>query len=85
MPFGYLSVLLGHFCLFPAIEKRVRAKQKTKTLRPLITSIQEFIVYHKAADNEIAADEDGHSPHVAVTEQLESLVKKLLAVRGATT
>ncbi|KAM3071971.1 hypothetical protein ACMFMF_007368 [Clarireedia jacksonii] len=85
VPFGYLSVLLGHFCLFPAIEKRVRARQKTKTLRPLITSIQEFIVYHKAADNEIAADENGHSPHVAVTEQLENLVKKLLAVKGTNT
>ncbi|PQE11946.1 rheb small monomeric gtpase protein [Rutstroemia sp. NJR-2017a BVV2] len=84
VPFGYLSVLLGYFCLYPALERRVRAKQKTKTLRPLITAIQEFIAYHKAADNEIAADEDGHSPHVDVTEQFENLVKKLLAVKGTT-
>ncbi|PQE16570.1 rheb small monomeric gtpase protein [Rutstroemia sp. NJR-2017a BBW] len=85
VPFGYLSVLLGYFCLYPALEKRARAKQKTKTLRPLITAIQEFIAYHKAADRQIAADEDGHSPHVDVTEQFENLVKKLLSVKGTTT
>ncbi|ATZ48399.1 hypothetical protein BCIN_03g06230 [Botrytis cinerea B05.10] len=83
VPFGYLSVLLGHFCLLPAIEKRIRIRQTTKTLRPLITSINEFIVYHKAADDEIAPNEDGHSPHVTVTKQLEDLVQKLLAIKGA--
>ncbi|KAI9646943.1 hypothetical protein NHQ30_004943 [Ciborinia camelliae] len=82
VPFGYLSVLLGHFCLLPAMEKRIRMRQKTKTLRPLITSINEFIVYHKAADDEIAPNEDGHSPHVTVTKQLEDLVKRLLAIKG---
>lgn len=81
VPFGYLSVLLGHFCLLPAIEKRIRMRQTTKTLRPLITSINEFIVYHKAADDEIAPNEDGHSPHVTVTKQLEDLVQKLLAIK----
>ncbi|KAF7907618.1 uncharacterized protein EAF01_005204 [Botrytis porri] len=83
VPFGYLSVLLGHFCLLPAIEKRIRMRQTTKTLRPLITSINEFIVYHKAADDEIAPNEDGHSPHVTVTKQLEDLVQKLLTIKGA--
>ncbi|TGO60128.1 hypothetical protein BCON_0038g00450 [Botryotinia convoluta] len=82
VPFGYLSVLLGHFCLVPAIEKRIRMRQTTKTLRPLITSINEFIVYHKAADDEIAPNEDGHSPHVTVTKQLEDLVQKLLTIKG---
>ncbi|KAF7875060.1 hypothetical protein EAF04_002232 [Stromatinia cepivora] len=82
VPLGYLSVLLGHFCLLPAIEKRIRMRQRTKTLRPLITSINEFIVYHKAADDEIAPNEEGHSPHVTVTKQLEDLVKKLLAIKG---
>ncbi|KAF7957552.1 hypothetical protein EAE96_003129 [Botrytis aclada] len=82
VPFGYLSVLLGHFCLLPAIEKRIRMRQTTKTLRPLITSINEFIVYHKAADDEIAPNEDGHSPHVTVTKQLEDLVQKLLTIKG---
>ncbi|TEY80575.1 hypothetical protein BOTCAL_0037g00310 [Botryotinia calthae] len=82
VPFGYLSVLLGHFCLLPAIEKRIRMRQTTKTLRPLITSINEFIVYHKAADDELAPNEDGHSPHVTVTKQLEDLVQKLLAIKG---
>ncbi|KAJ8064506.1 hypothetical protein OCU04_006838 [Sclerotinia nivalis] len=82
VPLGYLSVLLGHFCLLPAIEKRIRMRQRTKTLRPLITSINEFIVYHKAADDEIAPNEEGHSPHVTVTKQLEDLVRKLLAIKG---
>ncbi|KAB8299885.1 hypothetical protein EYC80_000130 [Monilinia laxa] len=85
VPFGYLSVLLGHFCLLPAIEKRIRMGQKTKTLHPLITSINEFIVYHKAADDEIAPNEDGHSPHVTVTKQLEDLVKKLITIKGTDT
>lgn len=71
---------MGHFCLSPAIENRIRMQQSTKTLRPLITSINEFIAYHKAADDEIAPNEDGHSPHVTVTKQLEDLVKKLLAI-----
>lgn len=85
VPLGYLSVLLGHFCLLPSIEKRIRMRQRTKTLRPLITSINEFIVYHKAADDEISPNEEGCNPHVTVTKQLEDLVKKLLAIKGANT
>ncbi|CAD6439625.1 430d98cd-2ba1-4497-8085-3012c0a48a1d [Sclerotinia trifoliorum] len=83
VPLGYLSVLLGHFCLLPAIEKRIRMRQRTKTLRPLITSINEFIVYHKAADDEISPSEEGRNPHVTVTKQFEDLVKKLLQIKGA--
>ncbi|KAF7862831.1 uncharacterized protein EAF02_010380 [Botrytis sinoallii] len=78
VPFGYLSVLLGHFCLLPAIEKRIRILQTTKTLRPLITSINEFIVYHKAADDEIAPNEDDTFLTFTVTKQLERSRPKVI-------
>jgi hypothetical protein len=80
--FGYLSVLLGYFSLLPAISKRIEEKDARKTLRPLLASIQEFIVHHKAVDNLIAADEDGHNPQAGLTERLESLVNKLAGLKG---
>ncbi|TVY85188.1 hypothetical protein LSUE1_G000011 [Lachnellula suecica] len=81
--FGYLSVLLGYFSLLPEISGRIRNCYPRKNLRPLIASIEEFIVHHKAADQMIAADDDGHSPQSGLTERLESLVHRLGTMDGA--
>ncbi|KAH6684387.1 wings apart-like protein regulation of heterochromatin-domain-containing protein [Halenospora varia] len=75
--FGYLSVLLGYLALSPAISDRIRAREPRKTLRPLLASIEEFIVHHKTVDSQIEEDEDGHNPQSGLTERLESLVNKL--------
>ncbi|KAH8683095.1 wings apart-like protein regulation of heterochromatin-domain-containing protein [Tricladium varicosporioides] len=75
--FGYLSVLLGYLALLPAISDRVREREPRKTLRPLLASIEEFIVHHKTVDSQIEEDEDGHNPQSGLTERLESLVNKL--------
>ena len=56
--------------------ERIRIKQSGKTIRPLITLIEEFISHHKTVDDLLDA-EDGHSANTALTERLESLVSKL--------
>ncbi|TVY25385.1 Wings apart-like protein [Lachnellula hyalina] len=81
--FGYLSVLLGYFCLLPEISNRVQNRQPKKTLRPLLSSIEEFIGHHKTVDEIIAAGEDGHNPQSGLTERLESLVDRLGPTKGA--
>ncbi|TVY93632.1 Wings apart-like protein-like protein [Lachnellula willkommii] len=81
--FGYLSVLLGYFCLLPEISDRVQKHQPKKTLRPLLASIEEFIGHHKTVDEIIAAGEDGHNPQSGLTERLESLVDRLGSAKGA--
>ncbi|TVY44679.1 Wings apart-like protein-like protein [Lachnellula subtilissima] len=81
--FGYLSVLLGYFCLLPEISDRVQNRQPKKTLRPLLASIEEFIGHHKTVDEIIAAGEDGHNPQSGLTERLESLVDRLGPTKGA--
>ncbi|TVY49527.1 Wings apart-like protein-like protein [Lachnellula occidentalis] len=75
--FGYLSVLLGYFCLLPELSDRVQKRQPNKTLRPLLASIEEFIGHHKTVDEIIAAGEDGHNPQSGLTKRLESLVNRL--------
>jgi hypothetical protein len=80
--FGYLSVLLGYLSLLPSISERIRVSQPRKSLRPLLASIEEFIGHHKAVDDLIEADEEGHNPHIGLTERLQSLVDKLGDSRG---
>ena len=77
--FGYLTILLGYLCLLPAIAERIRNKQASKTIRPLVASIEEFIAHHKTADDLI--DGEGHNAHTALTERLESLASKLRAMK----
>ncbi|KAH8598039.1 wings apart-like protein regulation of heterochromatin-domain-containing protein [Bisporella sp. PMI_857] len=75
--FGYLSVLLGYLSLLPAISERIAAQQPRKTLRPLVTSIEEFIGHHKVADSQFEADDEGYNANIGLTERLEELVLKL--------
>jgi hypothetical protein len=63
--------------LLPAVSERIAGKQLRKTLRPLVASIEEFIVHNKAADVLIEADEDSHNAVSGLTERLEGLVSKL--------
>ena len=75
--FGYLSVLLGYLSLLPEISERLRKRSTRNSLRPLVSSIKEFIGHHKTVDDLVAAEQDGHSPHTGLTERLEGLVTKL--------
>ena len=81
--FGYLSVLLGCLCLEPNLAERIVALQPRKTMRPVIASIEEFIMHHKAADVLIEADDDGHQANTALTERFEGLVAKLSLMQSA--
>ncbi|KAL2068355.1 hypothetical protein VTL71DRAFT_16453 [Oculimacula yallundae] len=74
--FGYLSVLLGFLSLQPSLSSRISALQPRKTLKPIVSSIEEFIGHHKTVDL-IAADEEGYTPQTGLTERLEGLVGKL--------
>ncbi|CZT05176.1 hypothetical protein WAI453_005460 [Rhynchosporium graminicola] len=77
--FGYLSVLLGFLSLLPSLSTRISALQPRTTLKPIVSSIEEFIGHHKTVDL-IAADEEGFSPQTGLTERLEGLVGKLKGV-----
>ncbi|KAL3425627.1 rheb small monomeric gtpase [Phlyctema vagabunda] len=75
--FGYLSILLGYLALSPTISERIRVRQKGLTLQPLLTSIEQFISYHKAVDDILEAEEDGYSRQTGLTDRLEALVERL--------
>ncbi|EDN90789.1 hypothetical protein SS1G_00189 [Sclerotinia sclerotiorum 1980 UF-70] len=51
----------------------------------LILLIGAMINFALWTDDEISPNEEGCNPHVTVTKQLEDLVKKLLAIKGANT
>ncbi|KAG9232985.1 wings apart-like protein regulation of heterochromatin-domain-containing protein [Amylocarpus encephaloides] len=76
--FAYLSVLLGYLSLLPSVAQRVKTHQSSHSLAPVIASIQEFIGYHKAVDEQ-AVDEAGNTPQSKLTEQLQGLVSNLVA------
>jgi hypothetical protein len=73
--------LLGYLSLTPEISQRVKDQQPSRTLTPLIASIEEFISHHKAVDLMIA-DEEGHNHNSGFTERLEKLVDKLSAMKA---
>jgi len=50
--------------------------QKTKTLRPLIACIDEFISHHKRVDD-LLKNEMDHKPQAGLTDRLQRLVDRL--------
>jgi len=71
--FGYLSVLLGYLCLYEPIRKRF-VELHPGGLSPLLSSIREFIAYHKVADY---AAEAAQAESSSFTGRLQSLVDQL--------
>lgn len=61
MAFGYLSVLLGFLALTPDIARRIAVKQESRTLQPLISSIEIFIQMYRSIEA-IRGDDDEHDP-----------------------
>jgi hypothetical protein len=76
--FGYLSVLLGYLSLYPPVRQVFRSCHASKTMGPLIDSIQEFIRHHRAMEASLL-DEAADDPraHGGYTERLEVLVDQL--------
>jgi hypothetical protein len=75
--FGWLAVVLGCLSLMPELESRIRMRQQTKTLRPLLASINEFISHHRKVDDLLENEADGHSPQSGLTELLSRMVGRL--------
>lgn len=61
----------------PELESRIRIRQRTKTLRPLLASIDEFIGHHRKVDDLLGDETDGHRPHSSLTDRLSSMVARL--------
>jgi|HubBroStandDraft_4_1064222.scaffolds.fasta_scaffold422178_1 hypothetical protein len=61
----------------PELESRIRIRQRTKTLRPLLTSIDEFISHHRKVDDLLGNEADGHSPQSGLTDRLSHMVARL--------
>lgn len=76
--FGYLSLLLGYMSLYEPVRQRFSSMHKAGNLAPLLNSIREFIIYHRAADNSIAQD-GGEQPsqYSSFTTKLQGLVERL--------
>jgi hypothetical protein len=51
-------------------------RQRTHSLAPLITCIDEFISHHKKVDA-LLKDEGEHNPQAGLTDRLQTLVDKL--------
>ncbi|KAK4164872.1 wings apart-like protein 1 [Cladorrhinum sp. PSN259] len=76
---GYLAVLLGYLCLNDSIRDRFISVHPKKSLRPLLDSINEFIIlHHKAAEVQGDDGSKGSSDSAAIA-RLESLANQLEA------
>lgn len=67
--FGYLSVLLGYLSVYKPVRERFGAVQRGGNLRPLISSIQEFIAYYNKVVDHAETDNS--------TGRLQALVETL--------
>jgi hypothetical protein len=77
--FGYLSVLLGFLCFNKSIDRHVRTRLADGTLRHLIISVEDFLNYHKMAE-EIQDCEENVSVKTVFVNRLEGVVAKLRAL-----
>jgi len=76
---GYLAVLLGYLCLNDSIRDRFKSVHPKKSLRPLLDSINEFIIlHHKAAEAQSEDGSKGNSDSAAIA-RLQSLADQLEA------
>ncbi|KAI0123497.1 hypothetical protein BJ170DRAFT_599458 [Xylariales sp. AK1849] len=76
--FGYLSVLLGYLSLFTPVRKAFRSSHPSKSMGPLLDSIQEFIQHHRAMEASLLdAGVDDPRAYGGYTERLEGLVEQL--------
>lgn len=73
---GYLTVLLGCLSLSPELGERIRLRQRTPSLQPLIACIDEFVSHHKKVDA-LLKDEGEHNPQAGLTDRLQTLVNRL--------
>ncbi|KAI9837589.1 MAG: hypothetical protein M1819_007240 [Sarea resinae] len=78
--FGYLAVLLGNLCQDSEATTRVRSALPSKSLKPLISAIEEFLEYHKKVDDEIYEVEGDSDIHSGFTARLQSVVDRLKKV-----
>lgn len=64
--------------LYEPVRQRFGSMHKGGNLAPLIDSIREFIVYHRAADNAVAQEGGEQSPSYSnFTTKLQGLVERL--------
>lgn len=64
--------------LYEPVRQRFSSMHKAGNLAPLLDSIREFILYHRAADNAIAQDGGEQTPTYAnFTTKLQGLVGRL--------
>ncbi|KAI9797540.1 MAG: hypothetical protein M1833_005451 [Piccolia ochrophora] len=72
--FGYLAVLLGNLCLDPGIRQQVRSRLPKATLRPLVSAIEEFLLYHRKVDDQRTQGEGGSEHRDGFVKRLQGVV-----------
>ncbi|KAI1437255.1 wings apart-like protein regulation of heterochromatin-domain-containing protein [Xylaria sp. CBS 124048] len=74
--FGYLAVLLGYLALYKPVRQKLVRTHSTRSIRPLIGTIREFIAHYEQVENAISeTDDDRH--HGGYTERLRELTRQL--------
>lgn len=58
VPFGYLSVLLCILCMNENIQSTVSAQLPGRSLKLLLDTVEEFLLYHKQIDCGTHTDDD---------------------------
>lgn len=78
MGFGYMSLLLGYMSLYEPVRQRFGSMHTGRNLAPLLSSIREFITYHRVADNAMSQDGGEPTPSYSnFTTKLQGLVERL--------
>jgi len=74
--FGYLSVLLGYLCLFQPVRLQVESSFGNG-LDVLVSSIQEFAIYHREAEDLINVKSSRSTISKGFTDRLQYLLVRL--------
>ncbi|KAK3903337.1 wings apart-like protein regulation of heterochromatin-domain-containing protein [Staphylotrichum tortipilum] len=78
---GYLSVLLGYFCLSDSIRERFVAAQPKKNMQPLLDSIIEFITFHRKVAEAQGDEGAKQGSDSAALARLQDLADQLAVLR----
>ena len=76
--FGYLSMLVCTLCLDDDIRKCVRASMKSRSLHPLIVTVEEFLNHFRTVEQVMVEEEASNN----FTERFGGIVKELREAEG---
>lgn len=80
--FGYLSILLGTLCLDGDIRASVKGSIGLQGLERILSTVDEFLLYHRKVDEELNDPEIRNDPSAEFSLRLQRILTSIRKSEG---